>query len=80
MTFAINTDLKFTICESPEAATEKGYVYRDEHKALRIDEVVVVKGGTVQGNSTVDLILIDEDGKKYVTMVTSKLLKAIPSI
>ena len=42
------------------------------------DEAVVVRKGTVGGNSTVDLVLKDESGQKFVVMLTGALVKSIP--
>lgn len=74
----INQHLKITICQNAEDAVAKGYKYNPPIKALNIAEVVVVREGTEGGNPTVDLILVDVTGNKYVTMVTGNLLKSIP--
>lgn len=56
----------------------KGFQYGAEFIPVVIDTVVVVGNGTELGNSTVDLILTDADGQKYVALITGQLLKAIP--
>jgi hypothetical protein len=72
--------LQIAICESPEDATEKGYVYREpEYKLATLEKAVVVRNGTVEGNATVDLIFTDADGQKHVAMITHNLLKSIPA-
>lgn len=72
--------LSITICEDAKDATRQGFFYREPvYKGVEIEKVVVVKNGTVQGNSTVDLILVDKTGQKYVVMLTGNLLKSIPT-
>jgi len=76
--FGVMQHLDVVVCKDADEATQKGYVYRDGIKAVEIDKVVVVREGTQAGNSTVDLILKDEQGNKFVVMVTGNLLKSIP--
>ena len=77
--FGVMNTLDVTVCEDGEDAASKGFVYTDgDYKAVEIDKVVVVRNGTVEGNSTVDLVLKDADGNKFVVMVTGFLLKSIP--
>lgn len=79
MAFGIMQHLKITICKNAGEAVEKGYRYGpDKYTPVEIDEVIVVRSGIVSGASTVDLIIKDEAGNKYVVMVTGNLLKSIP--
>lgn len=76
----INQHLDITVCEDARDATKQGFFYREPvYKGVTIDKVVVVKKGTVEGNSTVDFILVDATGQQYVVMVTGRLLKSIPT-
>ena len=69
-----------TICDSPADAVEKGFKYRSpEYQQAHLKKAVVVRKGTEQGNSTVDLIFEDNDGNKFVAMITSNLLKMLPA-
>lgn len=77
-TFGMMQHLNIHICQNAQEAIDKGHIYRDDVKPVEIDKVVVVQGGTVEGNSTVDLVLKDKEGNKYVVMVTGRLLKSIP--
>lgn len=79
--FGVMQHLKVVVCENSSEAVEKGYVYSHSKgfKAIEIETVVVVRKGTEGGNSTVDLILVDEAGNKFVCMVTGALLKSIPT-
>lgn len=53
-------------------------IYRQpEFNGATLVEAVIVRDGTVNGNPTVDLIFMDAEGKKYVTMVTFALLDAV---
>lgn len=80
MPHALNQSLKVAICKDADAAVRQGFLYRaPEYTGLKIEQVVVVREGTVEGNSSVDLVLVDEAGKKFVTMVTGRLLKSIPT-
>jgi hypothetical protein len=71
--------LSVRICSSFEDAVAQGFVYASpEFTKLELKQAVVVRGGTVEGNSTVDMICEDENGKKYVFMVTRNLIQSIP--
>ena len=76
--FGVMNHLEIHVCKDANEAVEKGHIYRGPIKAVEIDKVVVVQSGTVEGNSTVDLVLKDKEGNKYVVMVTGRLLKSIP--
>lgn len=77
--FGIMNYLDIEICENADEAALKGYVYSsDEYKPIEITKVVVVRKGTEEGNPIVDLILQDQEGNKFVVMITGKLLKLIP--
>lgn len=80
MTFGVMSHLSVHICEDADDAVKKGHIYHrsEGFKVVEIDKVVVVRQGTVEGNSTVDLVLRDEHGNKFVVMVTGNLLKTIP--
>lgn len=39
---------------------------------------MVIRDGTNKGNPSVDLLLVDENGQKYVVGLTGQLLKMIP--
>lgn len=39
---------------------------------------MVVRNGTTAGNATVDFLLEDDSGQRFVLMVTGNLLKMIP--
>jgi len=71
--------ITITIYKDSQEAADEGCVYSESNfKSVVLKQVVVVKKGTEAGNSTVDLILEDEEGNKYVTLVTSRILKSIP--
>lgn len=69
--------LSIKIFNSPEEAPK---YFRPEHKFIKIKEAVIVRNGTVGGNATVDLIVEDEDGQKYIGMLTGRLLKQVTDI
>ena len=79
MTFScVMQHVDITVCEDAADATAKGYIYHDGVIPLQIKKCVVVKNGTVGGNPTVDFIMEDEEGKRYVFLITHALLQSIP--
>ena len=70
--------LKVEIYDDAAAATKAGRVYREGYTALVFHTAVIVRQGTIEGGSTVDLILEDAEGKQYAAIITGKLLKTIP--
>lgn len=72
-------NLDITICEDSDEAVKKGFKYNQpEYQPIEVKEIVIVRNGTVQHNSTVDFILEDSNGQKYMFMITGRLLKNIP--
>lgn len=68
--------LNLHICSSVEDAASK-FNYKDgTYTGLGLQAVVVVPNGTTGGKSTMDLQLVGEDGKKYVALVTTALIRA----
>lgn len=73
------TNLEVKVCKDAADAVDQGFHYtHPEYTGLRIEKAVIVQEGTTEGHSTVDLILVDETGKKFVTMITGRLLAALP--
>ncbi len=73
--------LPIVICQDAGDAIAQGYDYAskgDEFKPIELTQAVVVRNGTVGGNPTVDFVLTDQAGQKYVVMLTGALVKAIP--
>jgi len=58
-----------TIAEAPH--------YGGKVHPISIDHAVIVRNGTQQGRSTVDLVFTDDTGKKYITMITARILSTI---
>jgi len=76
--FGVMNHLDVTVCKNAEEAAAKGFFYRDGIKPIEIEKVVVVQDGTKNNNSTVDLVMKDEHGNRFVVMVTGALIKSIP--
>lgn len=75
----VTTHLTVSVVEDAEQAVAEGHDYKTlEFTGLRIEGAVIVRKGTKEGNATVDFVLVDATGKKYATMITGKLLKALP--
>lgn len=80
MTNPIHNHLSVTVCADADDAVAKGFNWASDQsvKPIEVKQVVVVRDGTVGSNSTVDFVLEDETGQKFVFMVTGALLKSIP--
>lgn len=76
--FGVQDQLSVVVCNDANEAIARGYKYDDPYKAVEITQAVVVLRGTAQGRSTVDFILQDQSGQKYVVMLTTALLKMLP--
>jgi hypothetical protein len=63
--------LKIGIHKSIEEAPKYNH---PEYKSAELVSAEIVHGGTVNGRATVDLVFIDNNGQKYVTMVTARIL------
>lgn len=60
-----------SVDEAPIYKPEQGY------KAATLTDAVIVRGGTQQGNMTVDLVFIDALGNKFVAMTTLNIIDSI---
>ncbi len=76
--FGVMNTLNVIVCNDTDEAIAKGFVYKEDHTAVEIETVVVVRKGMESGASSVDLVLKDASGKKFVVMLTGNLLKSIP--
>ena len=75
------TDIELHVVDDAKEAMQKGHFYRPPvFLPIKIDRAVVVRNGTASGKSTVDLVLEDEKGQKYVVMTTTSLLATIVAI
>lgn len=70
-TNAISIKICNSIDEAPNYNKIGGF------KAANLTEAVIVKSGTQGGNPTVDLVFHDEQGNKFVALITGRLLKAV---
>lgn len=75
-------NLSVVICQDAADAIARGYDYArapaGEYKPIKISQAVVVRNGTEAGRPTVDFVLTDETGQKYVVMLTGALVNSIP--
>ena len=77
----LQNHLAITICADAEDAIAQGFdwkVVQPAVKPIEITQVVVVRNGTRTGKPTVDLVLQDDTGQRFVCMLTGALLKSIP--
>ena len=76
--FGIVNALEVHIHEDAKEAMRAGCFYRPPvFKPITIERAVIVNKGTDSGAPTVDLILRDETGQKFVVMLTGNLLKSL---
>ncbi len=79
MTNPVHNHLSVTVCDDAADAIAKGFDHnKNGVKPIEVKNVVVVRDGTQAGNATVDFLLEDESGQRFVFMVTGNLLKSIP--
>lgn len=81
MTNQIHQHLEIELCSDAHDAIARGYDWKAVQPAVKpieVKKVVVVRNGTTAGNATVDFLLEDESGQRFVFMVTGNLLKMIP--
>lgn len=77
----VHNSLAVTVCSNADAAIKDGHVYREPtHEPIRIEKVVVVKGGMESGRATVDVVLVDKRGQKYACMLPMTLLKSVTNL
>jgi hypothetical protein len=57
-----------------EAPTYHGSVY------LTLDRMNLVRNGTQGGQTTIDIIMTDENGKTHTAIITANLLKSATAI
>lgn len=77
----IHGHLSVAICTDAAEAVAKGYDWKSVTPAVKpieVKQVVVVSQGTQSGKPTVDFLLEDDTGQRFVFMVTGALLKSIP--
>lgn len=65
-------DLRILMADCPaEAPTYRA----PEYRAANLTTVQIVGRGTVSGAPTVDFVFVDENGQKYVAMLTGALVE-----
>jgi len=67
-------EIDILLADSPEAAPNYSL---PEYKATNLTTAQIVGRGTECGNPTVDMIFVDEDGQKYVALITGGLIQSI---
>lgn len=75
----VSQALTVKVCESVGEAAARGYVCREPaFKPVQLEHVVLVRNGTLEGKATVDFVMKDAQGQRYVFMMTRALLDTIP--
>lgn len=66
--------LTIHVHQSPEEAPTYD---RKEYSPVNIVSAAIVKKGTVNGNATVDLIIVDDEGNKYLGLLTGDIVEGL---
>ena len=69
------TRLRINIFQSVEEAPN--YSKIDEYRASNLIEASVIRKGTQNERSSVDLVFVDEKGRKFVAMTTGKIIRML---
>lgn len=75
----IQNHIPLVLCENGQDAESKGHSYREGFTPLQIERAVVVKDGTESHRSTVDFVMRDDKGNRYIVMLTGALVRSIPT-
>lgn len=73
--------LRVVVCKDAGDAIAQGFDYAaqgDKFKPIEIETAVVVLDGTESGKPSVDLVLVDQQGQRFVVMLTGALIKSLP--
>ena len=70
----ISSSISITVADSVDTAPK--YEWHD-FKGVKITNCVIIPRGTVQGKPTIDLVMHDDSGNKYVSMMTGGMLESI---
>lgn len=70
----ISNAVTINVAESVDTAPK--YEWRD-FKGVTITNCVIVPRGTEQGKPTIDLVMHDDSGNRYVSMMTGSMLESI---
>jgi hypothetical protein len=65
-------DLSIELFDTPKKAPN---YEKPDYEGANLTTAVVVGNGTVNGNPTVDLIFVDENGQKYIAMITGGIMQ-----
>lgn len=68
----LTDNIKMIVAESVKDAPN--YTGNTEFKPVKLEKGIIVKNGTVAGNCTVDIQMTDQDGNKFVALVTGNLI------
>lgn len=71
----IEINIKDSPAEAPNYKT--GANGGEGFKGAILEKAIIVRKGTAEGNDTIDLQFVAEDGTKFVAMVTARILKSI---
>jgi hypothetical protein len=75
MSEMITDNVNVQILDKPEDAPN----YDESVTMLKVDKALIVCNGTVSGKPTVDLQMVDADGKKYLVMATGGIMEMLGS-
>jgi hypothetical protein len=77
--FGVMQTLSVVVCKDSGDAIRQGHIYNAaDFQRVTVERAVVVQDGTDAGNPTIDFVLADQNGQKYVFMITAALLRSLP--
>ena len=78
--FGITGNIALVVCKDAQDAINMGYDYsKGGYLPAQILKAVIVQDGTESGRPTVDIIFEDQNGVRYVGMITGRLLHMVDS-
>lgn len=77
----LTNHFKVTIVADAQEAIECGFNWsaQQDVKPIEVEQLVIVRDGTVSNKPTVDFVLKDATGQRYVFMMTGALLSSLPT-
>ena len=69
----MTTTLEINVVSSIEDAPK----YESDTTLIRLEKALVVRKGTKESRSTVDLQCVDKDGNKFVIMATGRIMRGL---
>lgn len=73
----VNKMMTTTLAINVHGCPDDAPKYESDTTLIRLERALVVRNGTAEGKSTVDLQCVDENGKKFVIMATGRIMRGL---